>query len=214
MRANRNLLNRFNLICLVQSRAQKQIASSFPQSMASFHHPGPARGAYASSRTLGRGCDGRESVARAGDRRAGQLVSGRTVRRTSGVVADGEVVWSWHPLLVSSSRRQIRPDRVWTSLQSADDGGKRNSSPGRARRKPLKPLRREGRMIPPTPVVSTPVLFVAQGAAGAVGTRPSLRPLFFGGRVHAQLGRIAPRERGHTLSIEATTWSSQRVARM
>ena len=130
-------------------------------------------------------------------------MSGSRKRKTSDADADGEVVWSWHPLLVSSSRRHIRPDRVWTSLQSADDGGKRNSSPGRARRKPLKPLRREGRMIPPTPVVSTPVLFVAQGAAGAVGTRPSLRPLFFGGRVHAQLGRIAPRERGHMLSIEA-----------
>src|SRR5216683_7142683 len=195
MRANRNLLNRFNLICLVQSRAQKQIASSFPQSMASFHHPGPARGAYASSRTLGRGCDGRESVARAGDRRAGQLVSGRTVRRTSGVVADGEVVWSWHPLLVSSSRRQIRPDRVWTSLQSADDGGKRNSSPGRARRKPLKPLRREGRMIPPTPVVSTPVLFCCTGGRGCGGHPAFPAPsVFRRDKFDANLGRIAPRD--------------------
>jgi hypothetical protein len=42
------------------------------------------------------------------------------------------------PTLVSSWRKTI----------SAGDGGKRARSPGRARRKPLKPLRREGRVIP------------------------------------------------------------------
>ena len=54
----------------------------------------------------------REHSARKADRRARQLVSDETARRTSGVLADGEVVWSWHPLLVSSSRRQVRPDRA------------------------------------------------------------------------------------------------------
>ena len=39
------------------------------------------------------------------------------------------------PTLASSSR-----------IQSAGDGGKKARSPGRARKKPLKPLRREGRM--------------------------------------------------------------------
>ena len=45
-------------------------------------------------------------------------------------------MWSWHPLLVSSWRRKRRPNRVSTILQFVSDGGKRNSSPGRARYKP------------------------------------------------------------------------------
>jgi hypothetical protein len=48
-------------------------------------------------------------------------------------------VWSWHPLLVSSRRRFFEPNRVSQYLQSAGDGDKTNSSPGRARYKPLKP---------------------------------------------------------------------------
>jgi hypothetical protein len=50
--------------------------------------------------------------------------------------ADGEVVWSW------------RPDAgVKLAGFSADDGGNKARSPGRARRKPLKPSRRECRLI-------------------------------------------------------------------
>src|SRR4030088_1086855 len=45
------------------------------------------------------------------------------------------------PTLASSSRMASRPYRAQTSHTSADDGGKRARSPGRARRKPLKPLR-------------------------------------------------------------------------
>src|SRR5216683_1329558 len=46
----------------------------------------PARGAYASSRTLARDAMDAAALRAMSDRRAGQLVSGRTVRRTSGVV--------------------------------------------------------------------------------------------------------------------------------
>jgi hypothetical protein len=67
--------------------------------------------------------------------------------QTIDVAAYGEAVWSWHPLLVSSRRRFCEPDRVSSDRQSADDGDKTNSSPGRARNKPLKPLRRECRLI-------------------------------------------------------------------
>ena len=50
------------------------------------------------------GCGGRENVVRA------NMIAGRIdeirersgARETSGKIADGEVVWSWHPLLVSS----------------------------------------------------------------------------------------------------------------
>ena len=55
---------------------------------------------------------------------------------TNGVIADGKAVWFWRPLLASSRRRCCEPNRVSQDLQSAGDGGKRNSSPGRARYKP------------------------------------------------------------------------------
>src|ERR1700753_3405520 len=59
-----------------------------------------------------------------------------------------------------------------------DDGGKKARSPGRARSKPLKPLRREGRMNPPVHMATNScALFIAHGPAGAAGTRLSLRPL-------------------------------------
>ena len=44
------------------------------------------------------------------------------------------------PTLVSSSRSRVGPTGLRQDI-SADDGGKRARSPGRARRKPLKPLR-------------------------------------------------------------------------
>jgi hypothetical protein len=53
--------------------------------------------------------------------------------------ADGEVVWSWPP------DAEAKLAKTLTHL--AGDGGKKARSPRRARRKPLKPLRRECRMI-------------------------------------------------------------------
>jgi hypothetical protein len=40
-----------------------------------------------------------------------------------GRAAYGQVVWFWHPWLVSSPRRMCRPDRAGPIHQSADDGG-------------------------------------------------------------------------------------------
>jgi hypothetical protein len=45
------------------------------------------------------------------------------------------------PTLASSSRMLCRPNRARTQHKFANDGGKKARSPGRARRKPLKPLR-------------------------------------------------------------------------
>ena len=52
-------------------------------------------------------------------------------------------------------------------------------------------------MISGVPVVTTLVcsLHIAREAAGALGTRHSLRPLFIEGHCLAKLGRLAPRER-------------------
>jgi len=86
-------------------------------------------------------------------------------------VAYGEAVWSWHPLLVSSRRRRGRTQPGSIRHRSADDGGKTNSSPGRARSKPFKPLRREGRTVSAEPVVTPPVHFFRTGDRGC-GERP------------------------------------------
>src|SRR5712664_3402075 len=83
------------------------------------------------------------------------------------------------PTRASSSRMASRPYRAQTSNTSADDGGKRARSPGRARRKPLKPLR-AGMPGDSGVLVVTRVLLPIQSAheaARATGTRRSPRPL-------------------------------------
>jgi hypothetical protein len=83
------------------------------------------------------------------------------------------------------------------TIQFADDGDKTNSSPGRARSKPLKPLCRESRIASAEPVVTPCALFSHRGrAAGAASARLSLRPLLTRDEpIDENLGRSAPRER-------------------
>ena len=93
---------------------------------------------------------------------------GRRRRSRRGrVLADGEVVWSRHP-------------DAWCQVggSSAGDGSKRARSPGRARRKPLKPLRGECRMFSGVTVVTTLacLFYFTCEAAGASSIRHSLRP--------------------------------------
>jgi hypothetical protein len=95
----------------------------------------PHRGTYASSRTLKVGCGGRGC----GSRRLALL-------------ADGEVVWFW--------RSDAGAKSVKTLVRLTGDGGNQAWSPGRARRKPLKPLRREGRLIRLVPVVLPRAFFL------------------------------------------------------
>ena len=81
------------------------------------------------------------------------------------------------PTLASSSRRFGRPYRAQATI-FAGDGGKRARLPGRARNKPLKPLRAG---MPGVPVYSLLLVCVlpiqtAHEAAGATGTRHSARP--------------------------------------
>jgi len=84
------------------------------------------------------------------------------------------------------------------------DGGKKARSPGRARNKPLKPLRREGRIVSADLWWLTRVLFTfACEAAGASDTRLSLRPLSSEGQGSKHnLGRASRRgsERAHAVS--------------
>src|SRR5262245_25489911 len=104
------------------------------------------------------------------------------------LLADGEVVWSWRRDPGATLPRSIAPAT----------GAKKAASPGRARRKPLKPLRGESRDVSAVPVVQ-PVCFLsaffAHGTAGAVGARLSLRPLIGRReRFGKPRGRIVPRE--------------------
>src|ERR1700753_583803 len=87
---------------------------------------------------------------------------------TNGADADDEAVWFWHPLLVSSRRRRCEPDRGRTRKDFADDGDKTNSSPGRARRKPLKPSRRECRVKPDEPVATSVCFLLLHTGCGCV----------------------------------------------
>jgi hypothetical protein len=107
-------------------------------------------------------------------------------------------VWSWHPLLVSSLRRRSRPDRARTSHNPPMTVTKGIRSPGRARRKPLKPLRAgmpgdSGGPVATTLVCSLHHLHARLRVQRAPGIPHALS---FEGSVHARLGRIAPRGRG------------------
>ena len=105
------------------------------------------------------------------------------VRRVSAAtkmqLADGEVVWFWR------SEAGAKSAMMLTRL--ADDGGNQAMVTGKSTYKLLKPLRREGRMIPAHLWFLPLCCFIAQGAMGATGTRPSLRPLLIPRvKVHAK----------------------------
>jgi hypothetical protein len=125
------------------------------------------RGASRSSRTLGAGCGGRGGVTR-------RMTRPRTAKPCG---PDA-------PTLASSLRNgDVSPNRL---TRRAGDGGKRARSPGRARSRPLKPLRRECRVTPGEPVATTRVLSTfAHEATGAAGIRHSLRPLILRDTVRA-----------------------------
>jgi hypothetical protein len=99
--------------------------------------------------------------------------------------------------------RVVLTPRRWRQVATmlahcAYDGGKQARSPGRARRKPLKPLRGECRAFSGVTVVTNArVYYPPRAAAGASGARHSLRPLFSEGRNYMQSpGAKVPRECG------------------
>src|SRR5712692_8717117 len=100
------------------------------------------------------------------------------------------------PTLASSLRSCVGPTGLRQNI-SAGDGGKRARSPGRARNKPLKPLRAgmpgDAGVLVVTRVRS--ITTTAHEAAGATGARHSPRPQR-GREINANLGRMARRGRG------------------
>jgi len=151
---NRKFLKQFNIVA-VSSAAQSSCGIFSLRFSEKCDSIAPSRlgqrGTDASSRTLSAGCDGRAGVAR----RA-------TLIRTAKVCGPGL------PTLRPSSRDD----------DLAGDGSKKARFPGRARYKPLKPSRRECRMIRLDLWVLPPATFFAGGPWVAASTRHSLRPLF------------------------------------
>src|SRR6266851_2089303 len=87
------------------------------------------------------------------------------------------------------------PTLVSSRRATADDGGKQARSPGRARRKPLKPLRGECRAFSGVTVVTNArVYYSTRAAAGASGARHSLRPLSSEGQKFGQTSDAWRRE--------------------
>jgi hypothetical protein len=93
----------------VQPPLQKYFCSRLTQitsiSPAVLSHRGAARDRH----ERGAGCGGRGSVGRVrGSQGRLSWACERTKgAQTNGANADGEVVWSWHPLLVLNRRRQV-----------------------------------------------------------------------------------------------------------
>src|SRR6267378_6723178 len=141
----------------------------------------PTRGAYR-DRHGRRARDAMDAAAfcARGDRRAGSFesVSDQQHADERRLLRTAKSCGPDAPTLASSLRRHFGPTGL-RQPTSADDGGKRARSPGRARRKPLKPLRAGMPGDPGATVVTTLVCYqhTAHEAAGATGTRHSPRPL-------------------------------------
>jgi hypothetical protein len=121
--------------------ASKIIRFSFPPNQSHLRAiPPHEEGRTRRHDTWSAGCGGRDGVARARHCRAASSLSWgceRSIRAgRAAQFAYGKSVWFWHPWLVSSWRRFSRVQPGSQNRQSGSDGGKRNSSPGRARHKP------------------------------------------------------------------------------
>ena len=117
-----NFSRYFNVIWVVQSPIVKIFGFSASPNQWLFHAISfPQEGRSRSLRTLGAGCDGRGGA------------------RDGRADAYDQVVWSWRPDAGAKFAK--------TLPRLASDGGKRARSPRRSRRKPLKPSRRECRLL-------------------------------------------------------------------
>jgi hypothetical protein len=160
LREKRNFLKHFKLIWVVQSPSQKYSPFSFHPNQLHVHRRlVPPEGRLAIVTNAGRDAvDG----------------GGATDERTAG----------------GRRSRVVLTPRRWRQVSQDDwrgEGGKKARSPGRARRKPLKPLR-AGTPGVPVYLRSELVCFLpfAHEAMGAAGTRCSPRPLIFLGRVRCK----------------------------
>src|SRR5450631_4662179 len=136
LRAAADLLNGINLIWPVQSCLQKYFASPVGQIISTnSRHPVP-QGAYRDRHGRGVGCGGRGSVLRATGSQGGfyEFVSDHQASGREMLQRTAKSCGPDTPTLVSSLRSCVGPTGLRQNI-SADDGGKRARSPGRARHK-------------------------------------------------------------------------------
>jgi hypothetical protein len=62
--------------------------------------------------------------------------------QTNGANAYGEVVWFWHPLLMSSRQRFCEPNRVSLNRKSVGDGDKKEFVAGKSTKETVKTIAR------------------------------------------------------------------------
>jgi hypothetical protein len=128
----------------VESLLQKYFASPVGQIISTnSRRPTPLQGRIAIVTDAGWDAVDAAAFCARQDRRAGSYVpvsdhqaSGREMLQRTAKSCGPDA-----PTLASRSRMLCRPYRAQAQRQSAGNGGKRARSPGRARRKPLKPLR-------------------------------------------------------------------------
>ena len=185
MPIEREFSRRINVICPVQSLSAKIFCSFRPKSLHISRRPVPHRGAYRDRHGRGAGCGGRE---------AALLTRGADCGRRSRVV------------LTPRRWRQVG-ERDFAEATVTNKA----RSPGRARRKPLKPLRAG---MPgdsgATVVTNARAFYTTTRGCGCNGHPAFPAPSCSGRNVHAQPGRIAPRDCEGVSDVIA----SQRVARM
>jgi hypothetical protein len=136
LHTNVNLLNNFRLIWVIQPPAQKYSALHRPQISGSFCAvPSRQEGRIARRHERGTGCGGRRQ------RQARSVFAGRLSVSGHGAQDDRRCSVRQNRVVLASVAdvklpvaSLIRPDR--SCHQAGSDGGKRNSSPGRARHKP------------------------------------------------------------------------------
>jgi hypothetical protein len=163
--------------------------------------PVSTRGAYRDRHERETGCGGRGSVGAEGGRGAGQLVSGsrragRTaLKRTAKPCGSGTRGWCQAAGGEFDPTGSIRH-------QAGSDGGKRNSSPGRARHKPSNHCAGNAGMLRLYLYARVRIsLHLAHETAGAASTRHSLLPLVGRERLLSKPRVLsAPRERRHTFN--------------
>jgi hypothetical protein len=199
LRAKTNFLKQIRLIPPVQPLREKHFPSRFPQikSITPASRPTERGVGHRHERWDGRRWT-RQRRARKADRRAGCPVSDRGARTNggaSGFINASAGVHTPLSLLAKAGRgRQNRvvlapvagvksaevlvsPTGSGKAIQSADDGDKTNSSPGRARHKPLKPFACGNAGLFPVTCGDYRVLPCCTRAVGASGARHSPRPL-------------------------------------
>jgi len=126
------------------------------------------------------------------------IVSDSEAHETSGNVAYGEVVWSWHPLLVSSrAEALVGPTGCATPFNPRGDGDKKELVAGESTKEAVKTIA-QGRPDDRPHLWFLPLCFlIAQGAMGASWHPAFPAPSHLAQRNFMQkLGRVARRGRG------------------